>query len=433
MRVSVVGLGRLGAPLAAILADTGARVIGADCDAGLVARLRQGQFPSLEPELAGLLTGAADRMEFTTDTAAAVAQTEVSLILVPTPSTSEGDYSNDYLLAAIAETGAAISHKAGRHLVVVVSTVMPGTMAGLITPALEAAAGRRLGPLLGLCYCPEFVALGDVVANMRQPDMVLIGQSDEASGAQLLSLLRPVWTREPAVWQLNFVNAELAKIAVNAYVTTKISCANLLSEICEALPGADAAAVTSVMGSDRRIGASYLKPGLGYAGPCFPRDNIAMSVLARRAGLTADIADATDAVNRRQAGRIVDRVRSLAGSGTVGVLGLAYKPGSDVVEASQGLEIATRLSALGYRVVVHDPAARPQLPEAISWAGDADECARACDVLVIATPWPVYGQLAASALERSGRRLAIVDCWRMPELLAHSGRVDLVYPGVATS
>lgn len=433
MRISVIGLGRLGAPLAAVIAGAGARVIGVDCNAELVSRLQQGRFPSLEPDLAGLLAGAADRLEFSTDTAAAVAQTEVTLILVPTPSTPEGDYSNDCLLAAIAETGAAISRKAGRHLVVVVSTVMPGAMGGVITPALEEAAGRRLGPLLGLCYCPEFVALGDVIANMRQPDMVLIGQSDEASGAQLLSLLRPVWTREPAVWRLNFVNAELAKIAVNGYVTTKISYANLLSEICDALPGADVAAVTSVMGSDHRIGASYLKPGLGYAGPCFPRDNIAMSVLARRAGLTADLADATDAVNRRQAGRIVDRVRSLAGSGTVGVLGLAYKPGSDVVEASQGLEIATRLSALGYRVLVHDPAARPQLPESIGWARTADECACACDVLVIATPWPVYGQLAASALERTGKRLAIVDCWRMPELLAHSGRVELVYPGAASS
>ncbi len=428
MPVSVIGLGRLGAPLAAILADCGHRVIGVDCDPEVVAGLQRNA-AALEPGLHELLLRAAPNLTLTTSTAEAVRASDATFLLVPTPSLAEGDYSNAYLLGALTEIGAAIAAKPGLHLVVVVSTVMPGTMDQIIRPALEQAAGRHLGPHLGLCYCPEFVALGAVIAGMRAPDIVLIGQSDAAAGEQLLAILRPTWTRTPAIRQLNFINAEVAKLAINGFVTTKISYANMLAEICDNLPGADVAAVTSVLGSDSRIGSAYLAPGLGFAGPCFPRDNAAIAALARRVGTVADLAEATDAINRRQAERVVATIRNHVGSGTIGILGLAYKPGSDVCDGSQGLEIAAALAGLGYRVLVHDPAARPDLPSGVTYAPDAATCVKASSAVVIATPWPEYGAIDWRALARPERKRVIVDCWRMLEVLAIDDVVERLYPG----
>lgn len=433
MRISVIGLGRLGAPLAAILADSGAKVVGADCDRALVARLANGILPEIEPELAALWHRAAGRIAVTASVADAVSATEATFILVPTPSTAEGGYSPAHLRDAIAEAGAAIASKPGRHLVTIVSTVMPGTMEEVIAPALVRAAGRPLGDTLGLCYCPEFVALGAIVEGMRQPDLVLIGQSDAAAGNELEALLRPIWTREPAVRKMQFINAEIAKIAINGFVTAKISYANMLAEICERLPGADAAIVTATMGIDARIAPGYLQPGLGFGGPCFPRDNAALAALAARVGTSPDLAEAAAAINLRQPGHIVALVQRIVPSGTVGVLGLAYKGGSDVCEASQGIAIAAELAAAGYRVQVHDPVARPVLPPGVAQIEDAETCVRTSAIVVIATPWPDYGDLGRDWLERPSGKLTIIDCWRMPGLRAHDGIVDLIYPGTAQS
>ena len=149
---------------------------------------------------------------------------------------------------------------------------------------------------------------------------------------------------------MNYVNAELTKLSVNTFVTTKISYANMLAQVCERLPGADADVVTSAIGCDSRIGQKYLKGALGYGGPCFPRDNVAFSALARATGAPALLAEATDQLNRRQVPRLAEIIRArLPKGGTVGVLGLSYKPHTEVTEESQGLELAKYLSSAGIK------------------------------------------------------------------------------------
>ena len=164
--------------------------------------------------------------------------------------------------------------------------------------ALERHAGRQVGPSLGLCYNPEFIALGSVVRDMLRPDMILIGESDTTAGDILERLYDAACENRPAVQRMNFVNAELTKLAINTFVTTKISYANMLADICERLAGADVDVVTRAVGSDSRIGARYLKGAIGYGGPCFPRDNVAFSALARSLGAQAQLAETTDAINR---------------------------------------------------------------------------------------------------------------------------------------
>ena len=218
----------------------------------------------------------------------------------------------------------------------------------------------------------------------------------------------------PRIQRMNFVNAELTKISVNTYVTTKISYANMLAEVCETIPGADVDTVTAAIGCDSRIGRKYLKGALGYGGPCFPRDNVAFSALARSNGAPALLAEATDQLNKRQVERLAKLVASrIGGNGTVGILGLSYKPNTDVVEESQGVALAKRLLRDGVRVAVFDPAAlenaKPQLSGA-HFAADARECTRMADVLVIMTPWDDFRALTPVDFKRG---VALIDCWRL--------------------
>jgi UDPglucose 6-dehydrogenase len=216
-------------------------------------------------------------------------------------------------------------------------------------------------------------------------------------------------------------------------VTAKISFANMISELCDCLPGADAAVVTGALAHDSRIGGKYLAPALGFGGPCFPRDNAAFASLARQLAAHADIPEATDSINRRQLGRMIQLVRDLIPDGIVGVLGMSYKPNTAVVEQSPGIAIASHLADAGYRVLIHDPealsAAAAVLGAKAQAVSSALECAKRSDLLIIATPWNGFCNLPLSALRRAGRPLPVIDCWRLLHVPEYGQTVELVYLG----
>ena len=434
MRISVVGLGKLGSPLAAVLASKGHRVIGLDINEAFVRSLNDGQAPVSEPSLQKLIDSARSRLTATTDYETAVLGSDITFILVPTPSTEDGTFSNKYVLAAIQEIGKALRGKDGYHLVVVVSTVMPGSTGGPVREALETESGRKVGDTVGLCYGPEFIALGSVIRDLLNPDVLLIGESDQRAGDLLEDLYKTVCENDPSVHRMNFVNAELTKIAVNTFVTTKISYANMLADMCDRLPGADVDVVTAAVGSDSRIGVKYLKGALGYGGPCFPRDNLAFATLAHRIGARADLAEATDRINRYQVERIAAAVKRHAdGNAVVGILGLSYKPDTSVIEESQGVALAKSLTDSGYPVVIYDPlalgSARAVLGDRVRAADSAEACVRAADVVVITTPWPEFRELSPRLFDRNGVKPVIVDCWRILPPDRFLSVAEVVYPG----
>ena len=338
MRLSIIGLGKLGAPMAAVMAEKGHTVIGVDISPAFVNAINQGRAPVNEPGLEELVHKNRGRLAATTDCIDAVAATDVTFIIVPTPSEADGSFSLRYVLAAGDSIGQALRRKNKYHLVTLSSTVMPGSTGGKLLPVLEHASGKRCGDDFGLCYNPEFIALGSVIHDMLHPDMVLIGEYDARSGDILVDLYNGLCQSNPTISRMNFVNAELTKLSVNTFVTTKISYANMLARVCETLPGADVEVVTRALGTDSRIGRKYLKGALGYGGPCFPRDNQAFSALARGNGVPATLAEATDALNRQQVPRLAEMILSrLSQGGIAGIAGLAYKPDTDVVDESQGL------------------------------------------------------------------------------------------------
>jgi UDPglucose 6-dehydrogenase len=436
MKVSVVGLGKLGSPLSAILASKGFEVVGTDLNPDFLKALAAGRAPVDEPRLQEVIDGCGGRLRATPDAAEAVAATDVTFVVVPTPSDSSGRFSNEYVLKAMESIGAGLRRKTQYHVVVVTSTVMPGSTGTVIQEALEHHSGRIVGVDLGLCYNPEFIALGSVVRDMLRPDMILIGESDERAGAVLESIYERTCENRPAVRRMGLVNAELTKISVNTFVTTKISYANMLADICDRLPGADVNVVTDALGLDSRIGAKYLRGAVAYGGPCFPRDNVAFVTLARSLGARADIAEATDALNRYQIERLLLAVESrYPGSGAIGVLGLSYKPDTAVVEQSEAVALIDRLSALGHRVVAYDPKAIDGAQTAVrrpfEAAPTAADCVQRSSLVIVVTPWPEFKSIPQAAFSRPAERIAVIDCWRI--IPAEVGVVaDLVYLGQRT-
>lgn len=429
MEIAVIGLGKLGSPLAAVLASRGHTVIGVDLNPAAVQALNAGRAPVVEPGLQERLAMAQGRLRATTDFNDAIAATDISFVIVPTPSGPDGAFTNRFVIDAVKRIGAALKLTSRYHVVNITSTVMPGSTGGEIRAALEAASGRKVGIDAGLTYNPEFIALGSVVRDLLHPDMVLIGESDPRAGDVLEGAYKLTVPENTPVQRMNWVCAELTKIAVNTYVTTKISYANMIAEMCEQLPGADVDVVTRALGRDSRIGSKYLKGALGYGGPCFPRDNVALATLARSLGLRADVAEATDAINRRQVDRVVRLVTRLAPDPTtVAVLGMSYKPDTPVVEESQGVMIARALAAAGHAVLIADPVALDSatavLGDTVTPMSTAEAAVAAAAVIVVTNPDRSFAALAPQAF--AGK--AVVDCWRiLPEAVAELA--DVVHLG----
>ena len=410
----VVGLGKLGAPMAACLAARGISVVGVDHDPAKVELIQQGQPPVHEPGLAEKIREGQPRLTATLDLEAAVAKSQITFIVVSTPSEAGGGFSLRYVDPVCRQIGRALAGKSEYHVVCLTSTVMPGTTGGGVREVLEGSSGKKMGADFGLCYSPEFIALGSVIRDFLNPDMLLIGESDRRAGDFLAMVYAQVCENKPAVARMSFVNAEITKLAVNTYVTTKISYANMLARICEQLPGANVDVITSAVGNDTRIGPKYLKGAVSYGGPCFPRDNLALAQLARQIGVPPDLAQAVDGFNRKQIQWLADEVQKRC-QGTAGILGLTYKAGTDVVEEAAGFLLAQELVLRGVRVLAYDPAyGKTSAPKADGFqlVASASELIEKSDVVVLATAWPEFHAIPREQWTRAGTPRTIVDCWR---------------------
>ena len=412
MKIAVLGLGKLGSVIAAVYAAAGHDVIGVDVDEKCVNAINHGIAPVSEPGLQELIEEAGSHLRATTDAPAAVGLSDVTYVIVPTPSDSKGVFTNEYVIRALSDIGEAIRGTKKRHTVIICSTVMPGSCDGVLTQALESASGKVVGENVGLVYSPEFIALGSVVKDMRYPDTILIGESDAVSGEVAEKNALSIVRNKPTVQRMNMVNAEVVKIAINTFVTTKISFANMLGEICDLMPGGDVDVVTEAVGSDSRIGTKYLKGALGYGGPCFPRDNIALTRFAESLGVNAAIPRATDEINDRQVARILELVvEKTVPNATVAILGLSYKPDTSVCEMSQGVEIANGLLAVGFVINAYDPQASrstaPNLNVKINFDARLESALAPASTVVIATAWPEFRSLTDRQLQGK----FVIDAW----------------------
>ena len=435
--ISVFGLGKLGLPIVACFAHKGYRVIGVDVDPKIIEAVNERRSPIYEPGLAELLREPGD-LSATSDSRYAVENSEMTFIVVPTPSQEDGSFSTKYVEPVAEQIAIGLKDKSNFQVVVLTSTVLPGATEGVVKPLLEKVSGKKCGLDFGLCYSPEFIALGSVIRDFFNPDVLLIGESDPKSGELLAEIYRNVCENQPPIVRTTIYNAELAKISLNAFITMKITFANTLAEIAEKIPGGDADVISRMLGFDSRIGRKYLSGSLAYGGPCFPRDNKAFSCFAKRIGCKARLAEATDAENEHQNERIVELVKQIIGGvrgKNIAILGLTYKPDTDVVEESAAIRIACALLQEGARLSVYDPTGMENAQkvlgeENIHYANSVAECLKDSEFCLLATPWDEFKSLKPDDFTADMKKPVLLDCWRIYDRSEFSQKMEYLAIGL---
>ncbi|KKC33955.1 GDP-mannose dehydrogenase [Devosia psychrophila] len=355
-RVSVIGAGYVGCVSAACLANDGLRVIAADIDPFKVERINAGLSPMYEPGLDDLTEKgfAAGRLSATTSISEAVANTDISLICVGTPSRDNGSLDTRYVEEAAQQIGASLRHKTGFHVVVMRSTILPGTMENIVLPALENFSGKTAGVDFGLAYYPEFLREGTAIEDYNAPGAIVLGQyADDTRSIEILKSLCAGFSVVPHVIPMR--SAEIVKYANNCWHAVKTSFANEMGNLCKAA-GIDSHVVLDVVCADTRLNLSraYMRPGFAYGGSCLPKDLRALSHLGRSVNVPTPMLDATREANDIQLQRAVSLVRK-TGNRKVGIIGLTFKANTDDLRESPMLALVENLIGCGYSVTIYDP------------------------------------------------------------------------------
>lgn len=358
MKISVFGLGYVGAVSAACLVRDGHAVVGCDIDANKLELLRLGCSPIVEPSMDRLIADAhgSGRLQVTADAAAALAKSDLSFVCVGTPAGADGAPDLTAVCRIAADLGTALRTKSGGHLVAIRSTVPPGTTENVIKPLLEKHSSRRAGIDFDLAFVPEFLREGSSVEDYDHPPFTICGVDSDRAAA----LLREVYGHLPTEVCITPIRvAELLKYCCNTFHALKISFANEVGELARSLE-IDGGAVLDLVCRDRRLNISeaYLRPGFAFGGPCLPKDVEALVQLARRTGIEAPLLSAILPSNRA---RIDAAVRAIVERtpASVGVLGLSFKKGTDDLRDSPLVTLVQRLLENGLDVRIFDPRVEP--------------------------------------------------------------------------
>lgn len=401
-KLSIYGLGKLGCTMLACFAKKGWEVHGVDVLQKPVDLINQGKSPIYEPHVENLIKTHKVYIKASMDLINAALETDVSFIIVPTPSKKDGSFSSDYVETAIRAIGEALKQKNSYHLVVVTSTVMPGETSRMAT-LLEQISGKTCNSDFGVCYNPDFIALGKIVYDFLNPDMVLIGESDSKAGSLLESIHRRLIENNTKIHRMSLHNAELTKIGLNAYCTLKITYANIIGEICESLEKGNAQKVLNAIGDDSRVGRKYFKAGLGFGGPCFNRDNRAFNFVAKGLGISNTLAELTDTINEYQKKKriplIIEKILRDKKTDTLAVLGITYKEDVTLIEESPVIDLISALLEKGFKIKIYDPAGMEEgkdffkNKDNILFCENIRNCLEDTQVCFIGTPWKEFKEL----------------------------------------
>ncbi|MCC7260526.1 MAG: UDP-glucose/GDP-mannose dehydrogenase family protein [Alphaproteobacteria bacterium] len=427
MHIAMIGTGYVGLVSGACFAELGFTVTCVDKDAGKIARLKQGEIPIYEPGLDVLVAagGKAGRLSFTTDLKAAVAHADAVFIAVGTPSRrGDGHADLSFVHAAAEEVAAALK---GYTVVVTKSTVPVGT--GQDVKRIIAAKNPAAD--FDMVSNPEFLREGSAIEDFMHPDRVVVGAESIRARECMERLYRPLSMKGAPVLFTGIETAELIKYAANAFLATKIMFINEMADICERV-GANIEQVADGIGLDKRIGRSFLNPGPGYGGSCFPKDTLALVKIAEEAGAPTRIVETVVAANEDRKHRMVEKIIAAAGGSvegkTIALLGVTFKPGTDDMRDAPSLVIVPGLLRQGARIRAYDPEgmeeAKKLLPtDGIDWCKGAYEAMEGADLLVLLTEWNEFRGLDMNEIRTRLRTPLVVDLrnvWQ-PEDMRASG------------
>ena len=400
--VSVIGMGYVGLCTSAAFASKGIRTVGIDIDEKRIEQIQQGRAPLYEPRLDSMLKKAVRKRLLTaTNDISQATHTSSTFLTVGTPSRKDGSIDLTSVERATEELGKALREKQSYHLVIVKSTVIPGTTNKTVNPILAKSSSKTIGTSVGLCANPEFLKEGTAISDTLHPDKIVIGANDKKSANTLKQLYRRFYGKNlPTVILTSPETAELVKYASNAFLATKVSFINTIANIAQSIPGVDVNQVAEAIGRDPRIGSLFLKAGPGYGGSCFHKDLQALINFSEDLSYSPILLRATEGTNEQQAEKVVELVEKLTGpldQKRIAVLGLAFKKDTDDIREAASLRVITLLLKKGAQVIAYDPLAIPnarkQLGETVEFAKDEQSALKGADCCIVMTEWSQFEKL----------------------------------------
>jgi UDPglucose 6-dehydrogenase len=409
MKIAVIGTGYVGLVAGACLAENGNDVICVDKDEAKIATLEDGRMPIYEPGLEEMVrrNASEQRLTFTTNLKQAVQSSEIVFIAVGTPQGEDGSADLQHVLGVAREIGRAIN----KYTVVVDKSTVPVGTAKKVAAAIASETSTPFSVVSN----PEFLKQGAAIEDFMKPDRVVIGCDEERAGDIMKALYAPFTRTGAPIMVMDTPSAELCKYAANAMLATRISFMNEIANVCERV-GANAEAVRKAVGSDRRIGTSFLFPGIGYGGSCFPKDVKAMLRSAADEGYDFKILHAVEAVNALQKSRLVEKMQTYFGQlqgKTIALWGLAFKPRTDDMREAPAITIVEKLLEMGVSVRAYDPeateTARRVFGDRITYCNHSYDALDGADALAVITEWNEFREPDFSKIKQLLKAPVVFD------------------------
>ena len=442
--ISIVGMGYVGLCTAVGFASKENNVIAVDKDPEKVDSINKALSPFHEPHLNDFLRKAVNGgcLKSVPDLKEAILSTEITFITVGTPSKADGSIDLHQIQDSTIEIGEALNKKDKYHLIVVKSTVVPGTTENFVKPLLEQHSDKHCGSDFGLCMNPEFLREGSAIHDTFHPDRVIIGEYDKKSGDTLELLYKKFYAEEgPSTIRTNLPTAELIKYANNAYLATKISYINTIANICEKIPETDIKTVEKAIGLDNRISPKFLRAGLGYGGSCFPKDLKALIAFSNQSGYEPILLRSVQKVNddrvRHAIGLLQKELGDLSGK-KIAILGLSFKPNTDDMREAKSIPLINQLLKKGTKVIVYDPVAisnaKSIFKNKIEYASSSIKCLKNADCCILVTEWEEFKKLEPDDFTQHMKNPLLIDSRRIynPEQFSQKMKFKAIGFGTQT-
>jgi len=439
-RISIVGTGYVGLCTAVGLASKGYKVITSTHNPEKATSINKGIPPFHEPGIQQLLQKVvrSGYLKCMLGHEEAVLNTDITFIAVGTPSQPDGSINLHYIESAAREIAKTLNRKDAYHLVVVKSTVVPGTTQNVVKPTLEKRSKKQCGVDFGLCMNPEFLREGYALKDTLRPDRIIIGEHDKKSGDILEVLYKDSHGEKmPPIIRTNLQTAELIKYANNAFLATKISLINQIANLCEKISGTDITTVAKAIGLDKRIGRLFLNAGLGYGGSCLPKDVKALIAFSEGLGYDPVLLNAVEEVNNTQPHKAVELAKKLLGNlkgKRIAILGLAFKPNIDDIREAVSIKVINRLLDKGSKIIVYDPAAMDNakniLRDRVKYASSVIKCISDADCCIITTEWDEFKKLKPEDFIQHMKTPIVVDGRRIYDSEEYSRKLNLAAIGL---
>lgn len=439
-KLSFVGLGPVGLCTAACFASKGYKVIASEKNKTKANQIKKGKPLFYEQFLDELLkeTLKSKNLRIVTSNEEAVLGSDITFITVGTPSKKDGSIDLKHVISASEDVGKALKKKKTAHLVVIKSTVTPGTTLNVVKPLLERNSGKKCGRMLLLCDNPEFLSEGNAIKGTFNPDYIVIGGYNKKSANILENLYRNFHKKDqPPVIKTNIPTAELVKYANNAFLATKISLINTIANICEKTPGADVTKVAEAIGNDHRINPHFLNAGLGWGGSCFPKDLKAFVAYSKKLDYTPPLVLATQKANEDQVEFTVQKVKSELGTlkgKRIAILGLAFKPDTDDIREARSIKLINRLLKQRATVTAYDPLAvtnvKNILKKKIRYTSSAIECLKKADCAILVTEWEEFKKLKPKDFIQNMHKPTLIDGRRIYDSKEFSKKLRYIAIGL---